>query len=461
MSMIQAAPANQNTGDNAMDEVPLLPPISFNTTNDDCLVLIFDHLNIHDLIAMCKVNKRSRSIIRKQVIGRRVVNFGELPKKRLYTFKLFGKHMTKIKINESDIRIVRPEYTAFDEFLSLIIANGKESRLIDLKMSFSITFSAHTEQLLMQAIPYFQNIANLKIHNLSNRIYDCNQLLNMFPLENLRSLELFGPNIPAGNWLRFGLQNLRHFRIGGTWIENFEHLKNFFEFHPNLKSFCCVDDEWTESECVETIARHVSLIEGIGYIQLAPAVTEWLCKLTKLNNLKIVSYDNNGNDLYQILDCVAAKHMITWMEILHRPIPHENVQRPNTYPKMLNEFTLLSVLHLETSTRSFDDFLPNFLPHLNSVTKVVLKGQRLVQKNVFKVMKMVKKLGTLVIKSNIRLSKPFYLKMIRVQKQLRKKRAKSQRHPFIIYYHERLEVEKCIGELGRLYKKKIIALKPY
>lgn len=81
------------------DTTPLSP---FETLNDDCLMELFDRLELIDLIKMFDVNKRCRRIVK-------LIDIDKLKKvaSTAWIFKVFGTRMTKLKIFEATLIFIR------------------------------------------------------------------------------------------------------------------------------------------------------------------------------------------------------------------------------------------------------------------------------------------------------------------------------------------------------------------
>lgn len=89
------------------DTTPLSP---FETLNDDCLMELFDRLELIDLIKMFDVNKRCRRIVKDGLLNiNKLIDIDKLKKvaSTAWIFKVFGTRMTKLKIFEATLIFIR------------------------------------------------------------------------------------------------------------------------------------------------------------------------------------------------------------------------------------------------------------------------------------------------------------------------------------------------------------------
>lgn len=169
------------------DTTPLSP---FETLTEDCLMELFSRSEIIDLIKMFDINRRCRSVIQDNRFSTN--KLFDLPVLRKvasleWIFKIFGKHMTKLRITTDDIIVQNPTNPYLIRlsqinFLSLLKRYGAEGKITELNISSGfgvLEFTPYAESYLKEANGFFRNVASLKISSFSSQFFD------LFPLENL------------------------------------------------------------------------------------------------------------------------------------------------------------------------------------------------------------------------------------------------------------------------------------
>lgn len=427
--------------------------MQFDDLNDDCLISIFKRLDVSDLISMCDVNKRYRSLIQDHVIARKTIDFDELDNLTAKIFKLFGKHMTKLVISEADVDDypAEPKYDAFDRFLKLIINYGCEGKLTELGLGFiDPNFRACTQRLFTQAIPFFRNITKLNYINSRSM-----EFFNTFPLNNLRWLKLYRLRFTS-NWLLSpALRNLQHlyvYEIDNVCIPTF---KQFIQSRPRLKTLYIVrhDDLYFED-----IARCIQDVEYIGFIKNCSEARKCLRNLNKLTKIDVIMQKTNGNDLYELLDCLPAKNALRELEICMPQLEDDN-KTDRTSPKIMEQFTNLNRLKITGLHFECSPFLKQFLPHLSHVEMCTInKNGRFDGSLIIKMIKALKSLRVLAIETHLTFAASDYQRLAIVWK-------KRQVKEFLTYPIE-ISINKnvCLyddEDLDEVYDEKVVVIKSY
>lgn len=468
---------------------------------DDALVHVFDYLGAIDLVKLCDTSKRFRNVIVNQVIGRKFIDFMKCQSagiSAIKIFKLFGKAMTNIKISVDNIpddvqRIShgKKKHTKFDEILSLIIKYGQEAKLLglDIHIDFRSVGSMNykcDELLLAAALPFFKNITDLRVYHChqkgSRRVHDLTQrwddlLLNVFPYENVCSLELIGI-YTAGDWLlSSSLQKVQHLRLPCTKIRDFNNFESFLMRKPNLKTFH-IDSIKAQSRAnryLAAIACHTPDIEDIDIDVGIDRNSKWHWYDFVYEDDDDDDYDDYFEDKWQ-----ETKHFKEFknLKTLRVDVVHiengifDDFPKQNSLQTLIVDFfhdeyfldldftnvfvklTNLSLLHFREMRHTlFEMLLPNISPYLSSIKEFHLTIDRLNLKTLRQILESMSSLHSLVIKPiQLTCSKRAYLSLVKVWKN-----RQSQQQPLTIYLTAK-KVKNWRELVGEAYDENVIAL---
>lgn len=366
----------QNTDSNtaSMSILPLKPDDVLKM--DKTLTPILNHLNTIDLLNAYNVDRKIRLVV-IDIIKDRRIEFDDLRYRisSAKVFNLFGKHMTKLQIDGSDVEKypANGEYTAFDKFIEIIRIYGSPGKLVELEINFHYPmFSRHTEQLLHRASPFFKNVSKL-ICNISLTTYndaEVERFGKIFPSNTLRSLKI--DRVVTENWLYSpGLLNLQHLNISGHRpVGDSVDFKRFFQLHPNLKEFCCRKNIY-----IESIARFVPNIEGIGVLRnVSREQQDCFRRFNRLKKIEI-AVEDNGHGLFEMLNNLPNKDMLEMLTLdLGRYSVKQNDEPiEKRLPAILEQFTNLKWLRLFNLDPGSDIFVTTFLSQLRTVTKCTIE----------------------------------------------------------------------------------------
>lgn len=209
-----------------------------------------------------KINKliaEKRSIEKKLFDLRKLSKMGDIRN----PLALFIQFITKFSITLKHFARFYRDSSNFSEFISLlpIFSNSRPS--IQMNTDFTFIENDCFEEVLTKAIPLLQNVTSLLVSGLA--LNNINRFFNIFPLENLESLDVnsLGEN---GDWLRLPtLVNLQHLSIDYLNKTHFSVFEHFLLAHPNIKSLRFKTNS-SFDQYFEAIARHAPNIEHIGYI---------------------------------------------------------------------------------------------------------------------------------------------------------------------------------------------------
>lgn len=416
---------------NAMQLKPVDEVLSpFETLNDDCLMELFDRLEIIDLFKMFEVNKRCCRIIKDNRFEiKKLFNLPELRKaaKVEWIFEIFGKRITKLKIAGED----------------MIAGDAKHSWRFDL-IGLLKTYDAG-------------QIAELTIGSHCPGVFPertLNRFLDQFPMENIQKL-VVNDKISYGHWLQLSTkQNIEHLSI---WVIN-EYFSNDFETflmtHPNLKTFRFKTASYDRNE-FKILAKYAPKLENFGKISIREK--NYVNKFTQLKCLELEIIRVDGDDLFKILDCVANKQMLEALVIDSWAISIGDCENP-IEPTMMKQFTSLTTLYLYLIFNGSlqQKFLRSILPHFTSVTKVVLWGSELHQTHIIQTLQLLKNVRVIVINKPIQEQRPteFYEKLV---ESWRQKHADTLAYPIKIRLNGNM-VKEWKSKLGEKYDENIVVL---
>lgn len=349
---------------------------------------ILEQSDVRGLIKAADVSKMFRSIA-QSVIGKKKVSIGAGVGSASKVFKVFGKHITKLKITEWDSADypVNDEYTDFDKFLKIIIKYGSPGKLVELEIGyFSTIFGPHTIGLLHEARPFFKNVTKLILNCRMNRT-ELERMFSIFPLNNLRKIYTKDFIIYSLNLTE--LKDLEHLYLGVFQARAFD-FSEFHKCHRNLKSFYC-----HSMSHFEMIDGFVSNIENIGLIQSDISRFQ-LYHLSRFNKLKHIAIDvKRPGGVFQILDFVPnTLEMLTLEE--HHYLDKNSDEHEEIKPKIMEKFTNLKGLNLHLIETEI--ILSAVLPYLNNVKtcsfyscrkEIVIKAMLLLKNVRFLILKIV------------------------------------------------------------------------
>lgn len=468
--------------------------------NDDCLVHVFECLDIVSLIKVCKSNRRFKEIVFNRVIPFKMVDFATFskwyPVRKVFEF--FGKSMTRMAINESDIQMtaVVADSLKFNELLRLLVEYGEPGRLQQVKLTFG---KQHNEwwrhdvadgELLKAVGPYFKNVHSLSFNTSGySRIF--NQFMAAIPKQNLRSLNV--ENLTdVGKWLTAeSLPHLQIIHVGfsrpqpmtfdrseQTRAINESKIIAFISSKPS--SLVDFDFVGVSHELIyHELSRSLPHIERLGKIlcwedkraenrvnnnnhgivrhQSYDNKWKYLNAFTKLKCLKLQSRTSDCSDCGEVFRILASRNTIEELDLELGIDAVKQKSNPVSVAdiKRLDKLTTLHLKLRRGNDTTCNVFLIKLLANLPVLTKCTLKGFRAKQRQIIDLVQSVRSLCVLVVDCVIVFSASFY-------KTLLKSRKASYPNPEenrLIIYIEHEKLANCIDELGKKYKPAIISLK--
>lgn len=302
--------------------------------NNDCLMSIFDYLDIVSLMSLCKTNERFKAIIVDHVVSLKTFQFRELSSRVSVQklFELFGKSMTKITIDFDDIKIVRRGYTSLEEFLHLVMDHCTPGKLQQLTMTgFSSNSMVVNPKLFADVRKYFENLQTFQIAANPMGVIQNSENFNAFmewiPKQNLRELNLHSLRT-LGTWFtKENFPNLQMCHIcvcQSHWpwqILNFDPLiqkvKEYLASKPDLKIFDYGGPS-RETILVE-LSRHLPNVQRVCVVKnmmvddnnnnnvwnKAAIREKWkhLSEFTNLQDFALESFATNFGNRYKIQCC--------------------------------------------------------------------------------------------------------------------------------------------------------------
>lgn len=284
--------------------------------NSDCLIKIFEYLDVQDMIQLCKLDTYFDEIIKSQVIAKTVINLGVLDERMsnnrlvlkrstIETFELFGKFMRKLIIRGED----------FHRFLSTIVKYCKPGRFTYISLSFKINTGYPASNLIDQSVPFFTNLRTLRLSDISRSgLYQLFLTKLTAAATSMTILQLHQVTISEG-WLQ-KINNLRQLNLDTPIGLEFDDLNSCLKANPKLTAFeykggidmksiydtlpVCCPELHTFSD------RHVW--NNISEEDVAQRY-EFLSLLKHLDNVTLTSYTDSGHDLDHHLRIPTLKNI--------------------------------------------------------------------------------------------------------------------------------------------------------
>lgn len=460
--------------------------------NDDCLVHIFNFLDIKSLMKVCKVGQRAKDIVIVRVIPLRTVNFTDISNVRK-AFALFGRSMTRIIVHSDDMQLVYPENSHFDEFLRLILEHGAPGRLQQVNLTFGGNENGISAELPGVIGPFFENVHTLEFNLMNDHMEFFHQFMNAIPKENLRTLKIHNIQV-IGDWLAAtAMPRLKEIHLCVRWSamqylypatadrirmeeRNELQLINFISNNP--ASLVRVDfDSSTQNRIFVEMSQRMPNIERLGTLMWWPGTNinnnsslvhsqiyqEKWDHLSAFKNLKFISlqsYVLDCSDLGEVFRILAVQNTIEELALSlgwytangGNPVAVDDLRR----------LTRLKTLNLAFfSNQITREFLYKFFENLPALTKCTVSesypGQKMKQASISNVVQLARKLTVLVIYCEIDSFTPrFYKKLLKIRTSINERNDMANR--LTIFFSE-IPIHGCIDKLGENYKPSIIALK--
>lgn len=437
--------------------------------NNDCLIGIFDLLDVETLYILCFVSKKIRRIIVEEVIGRKLIDFVSLGRRYsiIALLEMFGDTMTRIKVCGSFIQCRDPTLSHFEEFLSLLIRYGGKRNLIEVDFTFYVPMILN-QRLLTDSIEYFQNIETFCFcGGLKSEISGIDEFFTVFPFTNVRTLCLRNI-VTIGNWLRSNaILSVKHLQISNVFYDE-ENLRFFLARANGLKVFTFTPGQSRDPyQMLRMVVQNVPNIDEIHETRDLYLVTgnndrRYMKDLESLKKLSITSYHSGCHDLYEIINSLAKTNTLTSLSL---SFPSSSVQMATVTGGLIDstiwkKFTNLTVLGLSNCPKECLTILCKNVANLQEIHFNNYKYQyQLTQADIEIVLKNVPKLSLLKVLSRITFSSRFYLKLLGIKKRLLKVQNVHEPYPLIIQIST-IVVERLKSELQTQYDGKIITLQP-
>lgn len=139
---------------------------SLHDLNDDCLLEIFEMVGNIDWIRLSKVSPRFRSIISRQILSRRPINFSAISRNQSIrkVFKMFGQFASDIRISATDLQYQHERRTKAEELFHLLAKHCHAGRLRDL--SLSADFSELRPEFVDKLGLQLANLRHISMHSM-------------------------------------------------------------------------------------------------------------------------------------------------------------------------------------------------------------------------------------------------------------------------------------------------------
>lgn len=442
---------------------------SLNELCDDILIGIFDHLDIETWLKLCSTSMHYRNLIVNNVISRKLVDFTVLKKTQSAkeVFKLFGKTMTKIKINGRCI-LRRPAYFAFEQFLQLLLDHCTPGILREVELEFRIPEFIRAD-LIQRTMPYFQNVQFIKLRSPRSSFNPLRQWFQQITQNQIRTIHLNGMNPFSKNFQLdpFAVPCLQHLILKYCSFndQQLDLLIDFVKKMPTLKTFHF--DGWNMQRIFDTIAEYLPHIESVGKMHVDRIPESTILKMLKrFDNLKHISLFgilDSGLIFNNIFNVLATKSTLKKIEIDIEPA-FMGISSIFNYETQMNELIksnanvqtkYIECLHL-TSYFAGDEFWIYYRFLLTKVFdyKICILSFDLKIKSyiIVTIVKHRPNLEQLIVEANVKFSIEFY-------QQLVEKRQKKSKKPLTIF----VETNVCVEwkeKLGNIYNSHVIAIAP-
>lgn len=210
---------------------------SIETLDLNCLLKIFDYLQVDSLINVCEVDDffKTRVLQYHHILS---TKWFRMPEYRhfLPTFIEYGRYIRKLEIN--DYAVQRPCLDKFCYFVQAVTTYLTPGNLTHLAIQFPIRVI--NEDLLLAARPHFCNLTSFSycaIHNPNTGKQD--RMLDEIigHARRLRQLSICDTRTSC-QWLRHDhLMDLEAFTFRFNRLTTTGNLQEFIERKPRLKSF--------------------------------------------------------------------------------------------------------------------------------------------------------------------------------------------------------------------------------
>lgn len=362
-----------------------------NTLNEDCILNVFEFLNVTDLIQMSKVHIYFKNLITKWIIGKKVLNLRGMDQSfKQEIFQTFGKSMRKFIIYETD----------FNHLLETIIKYCEPARLTEVEINLKQTNLDVNMNNIQLSMNFMSNLYKLTLNSMS--------------YERINSYDYFLAGIVVAA-LNLQILHLNHIDIGGAWMKtnriwnlselqlhkprnlNFTDLNTFLACLPNLKSFLFIgkqditDVGNTLTRCCPNLKTFQDIHVSNPYRHFALGAMNRYLFIAKFSNLKCVtltSYSFCGSDLYYPLVKLSKTNIVKIK--VHSDLEHavdfDGLERERIMQSSFSHF--ISLKEVELSVRNFRlngdlrcDFILYFARQLKNLLTFTLESDRITNAN--------------------------------------------------------------------------------
>lgn len=273
-------------------------PIKLLSLNYDCLGEVIAYLSNIDLLNMCIASDQLKEGILKVDLRKRRFDFSEFRSCHilnchiLNVFKIFGQHMTNIKISEKDIRYELDGMSKFDEILRLIATYCSFDTIRHLDIQY-INTSRLKKRFIYKALPFFRRIETFAVSETDGCGTECcvdyfyavshqyNKSVNNFiervlmQAVNVKSIKMNSVKI-TGRFFHLQLSKLKTLIFFGCDMRDSLGIISFLESRPNLEHFTWVNSSIkgidslfsSSSDCIfEAVTNNLTDLETFEYNQ--------------------------------------------------------------------------------------------------------------------------------------------------------------------------------------------------
>lgn len=362
-----------------------------NVLNEDCILKVLELLNVYDLLQMCKVDDYFKNLIRKWIIGKKLLNLRGMDScSKNEIFQTFGKSMRMFVIYEID----------FNHFLETVIKYCKPARLTEVELNLKQSVIVDDMENICLSTPYFSNLHKLKLNALNfERFGSYGEFLKRVALtaSQLWFLQLSHVDI-EGEWLRTQkLGNLCELRIHKPRNVSIPDFTFCLHSMPKLETLmftgkqditaigttlikCCPNLKTFEDVHISNPYRHFTLGGMNRY--------NFLSSFSNLHSVTLTSYTFCGCDLYYPLVKLATKNIVRLR--VHADLEHAvNFSGSDKERIMQSSFAHFNSLQvLEVDVRNFRlsgelrcEFMLHLATQLKNLKKFTLESDRLTNAN--------------------------------------------------------------------------------
>lgn len=368
--------------------------------NEDCLIIIFEKLDVRDLINIAEINSRFCAIINAHIISKKQINFTEIKEYFCVrkVFKTFGERIASLQINSRVVEIAfGNRVEVLENMFSLITKYCRKEKLKALDISGN--FRSYDGGLCRQFAPMLENLETLTLGGVSpaktdtvllNALLSQNTNLKKLKLHRLICSERLDQrlllqltelsfsdcfDLPAD----FNCPNLNavHFKLSPSVPVSHYHYKMlqiFAENFPNIETF--------SMEFPRKFRGHFDYNSILG--------------LKKLKRLKIVSFDMNCEDIYVFLKKLAVQNTIEELTI----IINSSTSR-NSFSGELPSFDSLQLLEIVNIRPGTKEFLVYFIAKLPNLFQCTLSSKNSISQSMtLDVVQLAKRMHVLSLRSS-------------------------------------------------------------